>query len=88
MSCIYHPLSVHLVSNIIGTVAPGMESMVAIEEITEGRRMIEDAITNTIQMISLQMTVIDVVAVDRIMIEKAVAITVNTRTSIAEMRDG
>ena len=65
-----------------------MDSMVAIEEIAEGRRMSDDAITNTILMISPQMTVIDVAAVDGIIIEEVATITVNTRTRISEMRYG
>jgi len=51
-----------------------MESMVAIEEIAEGRRISNDAITNTIQMISPQMTVIDVAEVDGITIPKSMAV--------------
>jgi len=50
--------------------------MVAIEDIAEGRRMIKDAITNTIQIISLQMTMIDVTVVDGIIIEEVATISV------------
>ena len=51
-----------------------MDSMVAIEEIAEGRRISNGAITNTIQMISPQMTVIDVAKVDGITIPKSMAV--------------